>query len=267
MPIAPIPPDVAAALPAVPALYHLHGFWDPFSAASHLLGAAAFLVLGVRLVRRGAPERARQAMLAIYAFSCVLLLFISGVYHATTGGGAARALLVRLDHAAIFILIAGTFTPIHGLLFRGVMRWAPLAFIWAAAGAGVIFKTANFQTVPESVGLTLYLVMGWLGIVGGAVLWRRHGFAFVRPLLLGGAAFSVSAMMEFCRWPVVVPGVIHPHDVFHLTVLVGFTLHFSFMWQFAAPASMTEDAPPPSRSPADAGRPLRPFGALSPAAQ
>lgn len=123
------------------------------------------------------------------------------------------------------------------------MRWAPLAFIWTVTAAGVIFKTAYFHTVPESVGLTLYLMMGWLGVVGGGALWRRHGFAFIRPLLLGGVAFSVGAMMEFYQWPVILPGVIHAHDVFHVAVLVGYALHFSFIWRFAAPASVIEDVP------------------------
>ena len=262
MPIAPIPPDVHA----LPALYHLYGFWDPFSAASHLLGAVAFLVLGVRLVLRGAPERARQALLGVYAFGCVLLLLISGVYHATKGGGgAASALLVRLDHGAIFILIAATFTPIHGLLFRGAMRWAPLAFIWAAAVAGVIWKAAYFHTGPEWVGMTVYVVMGWLGVVGGADLWRRHGFAFIRPLLLGGIAFSLGAMMEFCRWPIVMPGVIHAHDLFHLAVLAGCALHFTFIWRCAARASVTGELTS-LRSRADEHGALPPIAALSPAA-
>jgi channel protein (hemolysin III family) len=250
MPIAPIPPDVfgggpggpggaggAIASALHPALIHLHGFWDPFSAASHLVGAAVFLVLGVRLVRRAAPDPARQLAVGVYAACAVLLLLCSGVYHMATGGTMLSRLLVRLDHAAIFFLIAGTFTPIHALLFRGALRWAPLVFIWLAAVVGAILKTLYFYSVPESVGLSLFLLMGWLGLIGGVVLLRREGFTFVRPLLRGGVAFSVGAAMEFARWPVVLPGVIHAHDVFHLAVLAGCALHFSFIWRFAAPTT------------------------------
>jgi channel protein (hemolysin III family) len=87
--------------------------------------------------------------------------------------------------------------------------------------------------VPESVGLSLYLATGWAGAVAGAVLWRWHGWAFVRPLALGGAAYTAGAAMEFLRWPVLVAGVLHPHDVFHVAVLAGALLHFAFVWGFA----------------------------------
>jgi channel protein (hemolysin III family) len=244
MVVALIPPDApgVAAAAAGPALLHLHGFWDPFSAASHLIGAVVFLILGLRLVRRGGPDRARQLALGVYVACGVMLLLLSGLYHMATGGTAASRLLVRFDHAAIFFLIAGTFTPIHMLHFRGALRWVPLAFVWTAAFVGAVFKTLFFYSVPESVGLSMFLVMGWLGLVGGFVLLRREGIRFVSPLLLGGAAFSAGAIMEFFRWPTLVPGLIHAHEVFHVAALVGFAFHFAFMWQFASPAWTSRSA-------------------------
>ncbi|HTL31183.1 MAG TPA: hemolysin III family protein, partial [Tepidisphaeraceae bacterium] len=206
------------------ALYHLPWLYEPVSALSHLLGAVVFLVLGLLLLRRARGDRTREIVLGIYAFSCVLLMTMSGVYHSTITGGAWNLVLVRLDHGAIFLLIAGTFTPIHGLLFRGPMRWVPLLVIWLAALGGIILTSAMFNDVAEWVGLTLYLVMGWLGTVGGVLLWKRYGFGFIRPLLLGGIAYSVGAVSEFFRWPVVIPGVIHAHEVFHIAVLVGAAL-------------------------------------------
>ena len=231
--------------PAVPVLYHVRGLHEPFSALSHLFGAAAFLVLGVRLVRRGRGDAARQAFLAVYAAACVLLMLTSGVYHAAVTDGPAHRVLLRLDHGAIFVLIAGTFTPLHGLLFRGPLRWVPLAVVWAAAAAGVVLKTAFIHSVAEWVGLTLYLALGWFGAFAGILLWRRRGFAFVRPLLLGGLAYSVGAAVEFLRWPGLVRGVVHPHEVFHLAVLAGAVLHYAFVWQFAAPPAGAAPCPLP----------------------
>lgn len=226
-----------------PVLHHVPGLHEPFSALSHLLGAASFVVLGVLLVRRGRGDAARQAFLSVYAGSCVLLMLSSGVYHAAVTGGAAHRVLLRLDHGAIFVLIAGTFTPVHGILFRGPLRWAPLAFVWTAAAAGVVLKTAFIHSVAEWVGLTLYLALGWFGAFAGILLWHRRGFAFVRPLLLGGLAYSVGAAMEFLRWPVLVRGVVHPHEVFHLAVLAGAVLHYAFVWQFAAPPNAAPGPP------------------------
>lgn len=214
-------------------LYHLPGLQDPFSAISHLCGAAIFLVLGILLLRRGWGSALRVAFLAVYAFSGVLLFSMSGVYHMLPAGGAGRAVLIRLDHAAIFVLIAATFTPLHGLLFRGCLRWGPIAFVWVTAAVAITLKTIFFEGFPGSVGLGLYLGLGWLGALSAVLVARLGGFAMVAPLLWGGLAYSVGAVAEFVGWPVVVDRVIGPHEVFHLAVLAGALFHFAFVWRIA----------------------------------
>jgi len=219
-----------------PPLRHLPGLYEPFSALTHLLGAGAFLVLSLALVRRAGSDRRRRALMSIYGFSCVLLLLMSGVFHMTTTGTPLNRTMLRVDHAAIFFLIAGTFTPVHGLLFRGWLRWFPLLLLWAIAACGVIIKIAFFSTMSSTVSLTLYLAMGWFGLLGGLVLCRQRGFAFVRPLLMGGICFSVGAIMDLCYWPTPIPGVVHAHELFHLAVLGGMAFHFAFIWRIARPA-------------------------------
>ena len=214
-------------------LYSLPGFHDPFSAISHLLGAVVFLVLGARLLRRGQGSRSRLAHLAVYAVACVFLFSMSGVYHMTAVGGAARAVMARLDHAAIFVLIAATFTPIHGLLFRGWLRWGPLGFIWTTAIVAIVVKTVYFDSFPDALGLSLYLVLGWLGSVTAVLVARTRGLAAIAPLLWGGLAYSLGAVAEFVGRPVLLPGVIRAHEIFHLAVLAGALLHFSFIWRIA----------------------------------
>jgi channel protein (hemolysin III family) len=214
-------------------LYNLPGFHDPFSAMSHLLGAVIFAFLGYGLLLRGRGNRARMIYLSVYALACVLLFTLSGVYHMMTRGGAARAVLGRLDHCAIFVLIAGTFTPAHGLLLRGRWRWGPLVFIWTAAVAGISLKAIFFDDVAEWLGLLIYLTMGWFGAFSGTLLARRYGFAFVRPLLWGGVAYSVGAVLDTLDWFVIVPGVIHAHEIFHVAVLAGAAFHWYWVWTFA----------------------------------
>jgi predicted membrane channel-forming protein YqfA (hemolysin III family) len=75
--------------------------------------------------------------------------------------------------------------------------------------------------------------MGWIGLISGGLLWRRSGFRFVAPILWGGVAYSIGALMEHWRWPTLVPGVIQPHEVFHVAVLVGLALHWSFIYAIA----------------------------------
>lgn len=219
----------------VPApLYDLPGFHEPFSALSHLAGALIFLVLGYFLLLRGRRHPSGMIYLAIYAFSVVFLLSMSGVFHMLVRGSPAHRVLERLDHGAIFVLIAGTFTPAHGILFRGWQRWAPLVLIWSIAAAGITLKTIFFDDLAHWVGLALYLIMGWLGAFGGVLLARRHGYNFVKPLLFGGIAYSVGAIVDVLEWMVAIPGIIHPHELFHMAVLMGAFWHWLFIWQFAA---------------------------------
>jgi channel protein (hemolysin III family) len=215
------------------AFYNLPGFDEPFSVISHLLGAAVFLLLGCRLLRRGRGDRARMVFLGIYAASCVLLLSMSGVYHMMVRGGGAHRVLERLDHGAIFVLIAGTFTPTLGILFRGWLRWGQLVLIWAAAITGITLKTIFFDDLVEWLGLSFYLTLGWFGGVAAVLLVRRYGFAFIKPLLWGGIAYSIGGVADFARWPTVIPRVVEGHEVFHVAVLVGAVFHWLFIWQFA----------------------------------
>jgi channel protein (hemolysin III family) len=227
--------------PVASELYPLVGFHEPFSSMSHLLGAAIFAFLGYGLLLRGRGDRARLIYLSVYALACVTLFSLSGVYHMMARGGTARLVLGRLDHCAIFVLIAATFTPAHGLLFRGRLRWGPLLGIWGCAVVGVCLKSLYYDQLTEWLGLTMYLTMGWLGIFSGSLIARRHGFKFVAPLLWGGIAYSIGAVLEFLRWTVIIPGVVHPHEVFHLAVLAGAALHWYWIWAFADGAAIQID--------------------------
>lgn len=231
-----------------PQLYHLPGFHEPFSAMSHLLGAVVFFILGWLLLVRGRRNPSGRIYLGIYVFSLVLLLSLSGVYHMMVRGGTAHRVIERLDHSAIFVLIAGTFTPAQGILFQGWNRWGPLAFIWIAAVTGIVLKATFFDDLAEWLGLSIYLAMGWFGLFGGIQIARRFGYNFVKPLVIGGVAYSVGAVIEFFQWFTLVPGIIHPHDVFHLAVLMGAFWHWLFIWQFAVGAPKPLHSAPAAES-------------------
>ncbi len=225
--------EVADGVVSQVGVYPLPGFYEPFGAMSHLLGAVVFLILGVMLLRRGAGRASRSIFLGIYAFSCVFLMSMSGVYHMMVDGGAAHTVMCRLDHSAIFILIAGTFTPTHGILFNGWRRWGPLAFIWTGAIAGITLKVTHFDAVPPWLGLGLYLALGWAGAISGAMIYRRFGAPMIVPLAWGGAAYTAGAIADYFGWPILIPRVIEGHEVFHLAVLAGAISHWLFIWRFA----------------------------------
>jgi channel protein (hemolysin III family) len=213
--------------------YSIPGFADPFSSISHLSGAFLFLVLSVFLVRRGWGNAARVASLVVFSVGSVLLLSISGVYHLLDPRGTPRHVLQELDHACIFILIACSFTPPHVILFRGFGRWGMLLLVWGFAAAAITTKLLYFNSMPQAVGLGLYLGMGWLGLISGTALWRRYGFHFVEPLLWGGVAYSIGAVLDFLAWPVLIPGVVQWHELFHVAVLIGLGFHWAFAFAIA----------------------------------
>jgi channel protein (hemolysin III family) len=210
------------------------GFSDPISSLSHLAGAFVFAVLGGFLIARGRGDARRVLSLVVFAVSCVLLLSLSGVYHLLTPQTAARGVLLRLDHAAIFVLIAGSFTPVHAILLRERWQRCLLAGIWAAAIAGLVLKTVFFDTTPQWLGLGMYLGLGWLGVISTVALARRFGVRFILPLVWGALAYTVGALVDFLGWPVLVTGVIGPHELFHVAVLAGISFHWAFIHSIAA---------------------------------
>lgn len=209
------------------------GFREPFGSLSHLSAAIAALAGWILLLRRGHGNFIRLFSLSVFSFSLIFLFSMSGVYHIFDEGGLPRAVFQRLDHAAIWILITGTFTPIHTLLFRGKWRWGFLAFIWTVAIIGLILEIVFFQNFPEWLSLTCYLTLGWMGVLTGWKYSRHYGFHGARLLVLGGLSYSAGGVLEFLRWPILIPQVVGPHELFHLFVIGGAFFHWYFVYERA----------------------------------
>jgi len=225
------PPDDVVPIP---------GFADPLSSISHLVAAVWFAVAAISLLRSARGHRGRMIALGVYAGSVVVLFAMSGVFHLLPHDTAGRAVLQRLDHASIFVLIAGTFTAVHGILFRGWLRWGVIAFVWVVTATAIPLKTVFFAEMPEGLGLALYLSFPWIGFITGYVLWRRRGVHYVASLVLGGIAYTAGAVLEFQRWPNPWPGVVHAHELFHFAVIAGAVLHWRFCAMIAAEAAAAE---------------------------
>ena len=222
-------------------VYPIPGFADPVSSLIHLSGAGVFAVLGFFLLRQGRGNVNCMIALSVFVFTSVFLLSMSGVYHLVSPDGLSHKVFQRLDHAAIFALIAGSFTPLHAILFRGFWRWGILLLIWGLAITGIALKVIFFDTIPEWLGLMLYLSLGWMGLASGIALWRRFGFAFIKPVVYSGLAYTVGALLEFLRWPTIIPGVLGPHELFHIAVLAGIGFHWRFVFGMLARENPTCD--------------------------
>lgn len=175
---------------------------------------------------RGCPIR--FSSVAIYTFSVVAMLLVSGSYHSLTGGHA-RVIMQRMDYSAIWLLIAGTFTAIHGVMHRGRWRSWVLAFVWACAIAGGLLHIFAFKTFSGITGLFLFLGMGWVGLISIIKTGKQIGFAAVRPIWIAGLVFSTGAVLEATKHPTLINGWIGPHEIFHVAVLIGIALHWKFV--------------------------------------
>jgi hemolysin III len=224
---------------------------QPVSSISHLAAAGAALVGAVPLLRLGRGHPGGTLALTIYASCVIAALAISGVYHALDPGSSARLFMQRLDHCAIWCLIAGTFTGVHGVMWRGFWRWGLLAFIWSLALLGVLLQILWFHAFAGDLGLALYLGLGWLGLVSLYKLARQIGWARALPLLYAGIAYSAGAIFEATSWrPVVMGYWVGAHEVFHFAVILGVTLHWLFIRKLVliqVPATVTANVHQPDR--------------------
>lgn len=200
-------------------------FREPVSAWTHF----AWMLLAVPatwlLLRLCGPSPLKRAGALIFGATLFLCYAGSWLYHSVPPELAG--LFAKLDHVGIFLLIAGTTTPIGLVVLRGWWRVGMLGGIWALAAVGIAVRLwANLSIPALSV---FYVVMGWVGLAGYFELAARLSHARLRPLWIGGLFYSAGALLNCLGWPVVVPGVFEAHEVFHLLVMAGSAWHYYFI--------------------------------------
>jgi hemolysin III len=191
------------------------------------------LASGTLLVLLAATTRASVAV-AIYAASVSALFGVSALYHRVTWTAPARRRLRRLDHAMIFLLIAGTYTPVGLLVLEGTLATVVLAVVWGGAVAGIVLELA-WTGAPRWLGGTVYLALGWVAVVAMPQLFARLGVAGGLLIVAGGMVYSAGAAVYALRRPDPVPAVFGYHEVFHLLVIAGVAAHFLAISLFALP--------------------------------
>jgi hemolysin III len=183
-----------------------------------LLPAAAWLCWRAR----GGPVPVGTA---IYAASVVLLFATSSLYHCFHWEQPARGLLGRLDHAAIFLLISGSFTP-FGLRIGGLLGGVSLAGLWLGAAAGIA-AVVRPQGVGKRTRAAIYVGLGWAMVPLAPALLGLVGWHGVGLLVLGGLFYTVGAVIYALRRPDPFPRTFGFHEVFHLLVIAAAACHFA----------------------------------------
>jgi channel protein (hemolysin III family) len=205
------------------------GFEDPIASWTHLVGALAVVVLLIWLFREGGVGRKYPLPIIIYGLSCIFLLTMSGVYHLLPRETAPRYVLRILDHAAIFILIAGTITAVHLMFFSGFMKWGIISIALLIAFIGIILSSLFLKGTPDYVTHIIYIVFGWLGLVSIIGLYKLWKTVAIRYLIYGGLAYTLGAVIDLLGFPVIISGVLGVHEIFHFAVLLGVYYHWIFL--------------------------------------
>jgi len=217
--------------------YSIPGFFDPMSSLTHLVGTVFFLLLTPFLLWSARTSRRNFWFSLLFAVAVLLSLSLSFVYHMMAVGGTARAIMLRLDVAAIFILIASTFTAMHGILFVGWKRWGMILLLWVIAITGLTLRTIFFDRIPPVIGDGIFLLMGWVGAYSTWLVWQDYGWRAVGPIMLGGAFYTIGAIINAQGGLVLIDKVWGPHETFHLFVLAGIGAHWAFIWRIVDPRS------------------------------
>jgi len=222
-------------LAGVPLRVALH-LREPVNGLTH--GTGALLALAVLVVALAMAVHtgkiAHVIGFGVFGLSLVALYTASALCHALPLSAIAVARLRLLDHALIFVLIAGTYTPVCLVALHGGWRWGLLSLIWGLAAGGIALKL-RWTRMPGGLSTALYELMGLVAVIAVPALVRAVPLGGLVWLLVGGLAYSVGALVYARGRPTLIPGVLGPHELWHLFVLAGSACHVWALLRYVAP--------------------------------
>ena len=210
---------------------------EPGSAITHFIGMIMALFAAVPLlVKAGLSSGALSlGAMTVFMVSMILLYGASATYHSVNLTGKALRVFRKLDHMMIFVLIAGSYTPVCLIVLGGSLGYALLALVWGIALAGMIVK-ACWITCPKWFSSIIYIAMGWVCVlVFGRLLDTLSPSGFLW-LLAGGILYTVGGVVYALKLPIFNSRhkEFGSHEVFHLFVMAGSICHFIFMYTYVA---------------------------------
>lgn len=207
---------------------------DPFSSGTHLVTSAWAIFATLLLRRLTRHDSTRRWCATIFGCSMVMLYAASGLFHGLQLPRSELRFYQQLDQSAIYLLIAGTCTPVMAILLSGRLRTWLLSAIWSMAAVGILCMWL-LPKAPHTATVSIYLAMGWLGL---SAIWQYYQAVGLRALgwaLAGAAFYTFGAICELTKWPVIWPGVIQSHEVLHLSDMAGTFCHFVFVVRYVLP--------------------------------
>jgi hemolysin III len=198
---------------------------EPVNSLTHWAGAILALAGLIALLIVGWSTPAKIISLLIYGLSLIAMFSASATYHMVQAKDKVLLILRKIDHSAIYLLIAGTYTPFCVNAFDGFWKWGMLSIIWTLAIVGIVIKVFYIKA-PRWLNAGIYVVMGWLCVgAAGQMLAVLPAWVFAW-LLAGGIIYTLGAVVYITKFFNFWPGVFGFHEVWHIFVLLAALAHF-----------------------------------------
>ncbi|KGM94893.1 hemolysin [Clostridium novyi A str. 4552] len=215
----------------------MNKFREPVSGFTHLFGVIISIVGLIVLINyeRNIPYASclAYAGVIIFGISLILLYTASSVYHLIKAPDKIIKFLRKLDHSMIYVLIAGTYTPVCLMILQGRLRWIMFILIWSCALMGVLFKMFWFNS-PRWLSTLFYVLMGWIAVFIISPLSKIMDVRGIVLMFTGGVLYTLGAIIYATKWPKIKSKVFGFHEIFHLFVLAGSFCHYFMVLKYIA---------------------------------
>jgi hemolysin III len=208
---------------------------EPINGLSHFFAATAAIVGFVILLIIGWGGFIKTLALSIYGVSLILLFTVSAVYHMVKARPKIIEILRKLDHSAIYMLIAGTYTPFCTIMFEGFWKWGLLAIIWSLAIIGIIVKLFIINS-PRWLSAGVYVIMGWICLAAIGEMLRILPVGALIWLMTGGVIYTLGAVVYITKIMNFQPGRFGYHELWHIFVILGALAHFIAISVYVVPS-------------------------------
>jgi len=198
---------------------------EPVNSLTHWAGAFLALIGLISLLIVGWGTPAKVVSFIVYGASLILLFSASATYHMVQVKDKALEIFRKIDHAAIYLLIAGTYTPFCVNAFSGFWKWGLLSIVWSLALVGIIVKVFTIRA-PRWLNAGIYLVMGWLCIGAIGQMLAVLPVWVLSWLIAGGVIYTLGAIVYITRIFNFIPGSFGFHEIWHIFVLLAAAAHF-----------------------------------------
>ena len=211
----------------------LSKFREPISSLTHLLGAFLSLIGLIFLIKYSldVTNVYNTIILAVFGISSILLYCASSTYHQSLSSQRVIKVLRRVDHSMIYVLIAGTYTPICLIALKGTMGTLLFLGIWLLAFVGIILKIVWFDA-PRLLYTGFYILMGWISVIAIVPIIKAISLGGFIWLLSGGLFYTVGAIIYATKRPKINLPLFGFHEIFHIFILLGSLCHFVLMFKY-----------------------------------